>query len=37
MYGYVILCGISKVYFEIQHKMPYPYIERYVVGGKVKI
>ena len=29
MYGYDILCGISKVPFEIQHKISYPYIERY--------
>ena len=24
-----ILCGISKVTFEIPHKISYPYIERY--------
>ena len=29
MYGYDILCGISKVPFEIPHKILYPYIERY--------
>ena len=29
MYGYDILCGISKVTFEIPHKISYPYIERY--------
>ena len=27
MYGYDILCGISKVPFEIPHKISYPYIE----------
>ena len=29
MYGQDILCGISKVTFEIPHKISYPYIERY--------
>ena len=29
MYGQDILCGISKVPFEIPLKIPYPYIERY--------
>ena len=29
MYGYDILCGMSKVPFEIPHKISYPYIERY--------
>ena len=29
MYGQDILCGISKVPFEIPHKITYPYIERY--------
>ena len=29
MYGQDILCGISKVLFEIPHKISYPYIERY--------
>ena len=29
MYGYDILCGNSKVHFEIPHKISYPYIERY--------
>ena len=29
MYGWDILCGISKVIFEIPHKMSKPYIERY--------
>ena len=28
MYGYDVLCGISKVPFEIPHKISYPYIER---------
>ena len=28
MYEYDILCGISKVRFEIPHKISYPYIER---------
>ena len=27
MYGKDILCGISKVPFEIPHKISYPYIE----------
>ena len=31
MYGLDILCGISKVPFEIPHKISYPYIERYNV------
>ena len=29
MYGQDILCGISKVPFDITHKLSYPYIERY--------
>ena len=29
MYGQEILCGISKVPFEIAHKTSYPYIERH--------
>ena len=29
MYGLDILCGISKVPFEIPHKISYPYTERY--------
>ena len=29
MYGLDILCGISKVPFEIPHLISYPYIERY--------
>ena len=27
MYGYDILCGISKGTFEIPHKISYPYAE----------
>ena len=27
MYGYDILCGISKGTFEISHKISYPYID----------
>ena len=30
MYGYDILCGISKIPFEIPHIISYPYIERSV-------
>ena len=37
MYGLDILCGISKVPFEIPHKVSYPYIERFVVLWEVKI
>ena len=29
MYELDILCGISKVPFEIPYKISYPYIERY--------
>ena len=29
MYGQDILCRISKGKFEIPHKIPYPYIEKY--------
>ena len=29
MYGKDILCGISKVPFEIPHKISHPYIEKY--------
>ena len=29
MYEFDILCGILKGTFEIPHKIPYPYIERY--------
>ena len=28
MFGQDILCGISKVPFEIPHKLAYPYVER---------
>ena len=37
MYGQDILCGISKVPFEIPHKISYPYIERCVFYSQVKI
>ena len=37
MYEYDILCGISKVPFEIPHKIPYPDIERCVVYWEVTI
>ena len=37
MYGWDILCGISKVPFEIPHKISYPYIERYVFYSQVEI
>ena len=37
MYGQDILCGISKVPFEIPHKISYPYIEKCVFNFKVKI
>ena len=37
MYGWDILCGISKGTFEIPHKISCPYIEWYVVCGEVKI
>ena len=37
MYGLDILCGISKVTFEIPHKISYPYIERSVFYLDVKI
>ena len=36
MYGQDILCGISKVTFEIPHKISYPYIERCAVCWEVK-
>ena len=29
MYGKDILCGISKVSFEMPYKIYFPYIERY--------
>ena len=37
MYGQDILCEISKVPFEIPHKMSYPYIEKFVFYSEVKI
>ena len=37
MYGKDSLCGISKVTFEIPHKVSYPYIERHVLYSEVKI
>ena len=37
MYGRDILCGISKVPFEIPHKISCPYIERYVFYSRVEI
>ena len=36
-YGYDILCGISKVPFEIPRKISYPHIERCVFYQQVKI
>ena len=36
MYGYDILCGISKGTFEIPHKISYPYIERCGFYSQVK-
>ena len=36
MYGYDILCGMSKVPFEIPHKISYPYIERCAFYSQVK-
>ena len=36
MYGLDILSGISKVPFEIPHKISYPYIERYDFHGILK-
>ena len=36
MYGQDILRGISKVPFEIPHKISCPYIERYVFYTEVK-
>ena len=37
MYGKDILSGISKVHFEIPHKISYRYIERCVFYPGVKI
>ena len=36
-YGWDILCGISKVPFEIAHKISFPYIERCAFYLDVKI
>ena len=36
MYGYDILCGISKGTFEIPHKISYSYIERCEFYSQVK-
>ena len=36
MYGQDILCEISKVPFEIPHKISYPYIERYDFNTALK-
>ena len=37
MYGQDILCGISKVPFEIPHKTSYPYIERCAFHSEIEI
>ena len=37
MYGYGILCEISKGTHEISHKISYPYIERCGFYSQVKI
>ena len=37
MYGQDILCGISKVPFEIPHKISYPHIERCVFLSAMKM
>ena len=37
MYGQDILCGISKVTFEIPYKIYYPYIEICVFYSQVKM
>ena len=36
MYGKDILCGISKVPFEIPHNISYPYIERSAFYSQVE-
>ena len=36
MYGYGILCGISKGTFEIPHKISYPYNERCRFSSRAK-
>ena len=35
--GKDIMCGISKIPFEIPHKLAYPYIERCVFYSQVEI
>ena len=37
MYGLSILCGISKVPFEIRHKIFYPYFEKWPFYTMLKI
>ena len=37
MYGEDVLCGISKVPFEIPHKISYPYIVRCIACWEVKL
>ena len=37
MYGLDMLCEIWKVFFEVPHKISYPYIERCVFYPYVKI
>ena len=37
MYGWDILCGISKGTFEIPHTISYPYIEKCAFHSQVKI
>ena len=37
MYGLSILCEISKVAFEIRHKIFYPYIEKWPFYTMLKI
>ena len=36
MYGLDILCGISKVPFEIPHKISYQYVDRYDFNTALK-
>ena len=36
IYGWDILCGISKGTFEIPHKISHPYIERYVIYSNLR-
>ena len=37
MYGVDILCGISKVPFEIPHNISYPYIKIWIFNSQVKM